>query len=167
MTATAGAIARQTELEVLTTGTYTPILTAAGGSVTVGSTGFLTGKYALFGRLCRAIIDLRVEGTGSAISGTSWRITVPFLADLSWHTANVLNAASDIIGTHQTRSGTVGQVTNGGVLLAGPSGTDTTGTAVIFYRDSSTGSLGSGEFTIPAELKAEVLYVVDPSFTLI
>ena len=166
MTATAGAIARTSELEVLTTGTYTPIITATGGTVTTGATGFLTGKYAIFGRLVRAYIDLRVEGAGSSIAGSSWRITIPFLADLSFHTANLLNAASDIIGSHQTRSSVGAEVTNGGVLLSGPAGSDTNGTALIFY-DLAT-SIGSANFTgTQALIKAEVLYVADATFTAI
>jgi hypothetical protein len=143
-----------------TMGTWTPLISAAGGTPAVGA-GFLTGHY---GRSINRIdywIDLFISA--GTIAGTSWRITLPFAADLTQHTANVLGAASDAIGNFQTSSSTSAQALSGTCLLSGPSGTDTTGTAVIFYSSGSTASIGAANFTTTARIKVWGFYYADPT----
>jgi hypothetical protein len=143
-----------------TTGTYTPLITAAAGSPAVGA-GFLTGKYVRNYSKIWFYIDMFISA--GTIAGTSWRITLPFAADLTFHTAGTLGAASDAIGNYQTSSGTAAQALTGTCLLSGPSGTDNTGTAVIFYSSGSTASIGSSSFTTTARIKAWGIYYADPA----
>lgn len=144
-------------------GTYTPVLSAGGGTPALGANGFLTGKWWRHSNHVTAIAELNIEGAGASIVGTSWRITLPFVADLTLHTSNVLNAASDIIGNFQTRSATATEALHGSVLLSGPSGTDTTGNAMIFYFNGSNTSVGAVLFTTSVRIKAIVHYVADPT----
>lgn len=137
-------------------GTYSPSITASGGSITLGTGDFLTGKWRRVGADMTVIIDLSVGGAGSAYSGTSWRITLPYAADLTWHTAGVLGAASDIIGNYQTSSGTSAEALAGSVLLSAAS-------ELIFYRTGSTASIGAAQFTSAPRIKAVVHYLADAS----
>lgn len=167
MTLTAGAIARKSDIEaaILTTGTYTPVLTAATATPVLGATGYLTGNYARIGRSVSAWIELNIEGAGASLVGTSWRITIPYLADLSLHTANILNAVSTRIGGFTTRTPTAGEFKNGAALLAGPSGTDTTGTAVVLYAGNT--SIGGVDFTTSVRMHINVHYIADAALTLV
>lgn len=143
----------------VTRDTYTPILNATGGTPALGASGFLTGKWQRFGRWVIATVDLNFLGAGVSIVGSSYRISLPFDADLTHHTAGPLDAASDIIGGFGTRSGTASQALHGSALLAGPNGTDTAGTYMIFYAHASNSSIGSTNFTTSGRLKARVAYL--------
>lgn len=147
----------------ITKGTYTPVISAATSTPAVGASGFLTGKYFRYDYMVHAIIELLISGVGASIAGTSWRITLPYAADLSFHAADILNATSDNIGSYQTRSDTAAQAKTGACLLSGPSGSDQAGTAIIFYSSASNTSVGAADFTGTARIKAEVCYVADSS----
>lgn len=147
----------------ITKGTYTPVISATTSTPAVGASGFLKGTYWRYDYMVRAVMELLISGAGASIAGTSWRLSLPYAADLTFHTADVLNATSDIIGSYQTRSDTAAQAKTGGVLLAGPSGSDNAGTYGIFYSSASNTSLGSADFTGTARIKAEVWYVADQS----
>src|SRR5690606_14884575 len=108
------------ELGIVEKDDYTPDIDASGGTVAVGADGFLTGKYWRIGTYVWGSVDLNVEGSGASIDGTSWRISLPFAADLNFHTSGVLNAASDIIGNFQSRSGGAGEHQTGAAVLSGP-----------------------------------------------
>jgi hypothetical protein len=151
------------EFQVAADGIYTPVISAAGGTPAVGASGFLTGKWWRHSNHVTAVIDLCISGAGSSLAGTSWRITLPFVADLTFHKANVLNAESDCIGNFQTHTTVSADARTGSCLLSGPSGTDTTGDAIVFYPNGSTGSLGTGNFTTTGRVKAIVSYVADPT----
>ncbi len=144
-------------------GTYTPVISGSGSTPVVGASGYLTGKWARVSNHVSAWIELFISGAGSALVGTSWRITLPFAADLTLHTANLLSQPSDRIGGFQTHSTASTDALSGNCLLAGPAGSDTTGTAIIFYAAGSTASIGSGSFTTTAKIKASVHYVADPT----
>src|SRR5678809_1517522 len=120
-----------------TKGSYVPILTASGGTPAVG-TGFLTGKWNRNGLRVWGSFDLSIAG--GTIAGTSWRVSLPFAADLTHHTAGVLAAASDCIGCGQTSSGTAAQACVFITLLSAAS-------EMVFYTNASTTSLGSANFT--------------------
>ena len=143
----------------LVTGTYSPAISAAGGTPDVGA-GYLTGAYWRIASEINYEIDLFI--TGGTIAGTSWRITLPFLANLAVHTASTLGNPSSAIGTYQTLSSTAAQAVTGTALLSGPSGSDTAGTALIFYFAGSVTSLGSANFTTTARIKCWGRYLADP-----
>jgi hypothetical protein len=135
-------------------GTYTPTLTASGGTPAIGADGFLTGWYHRVGRLVTVWIDINLAGSGVSIVGTTWRVSLPFDADTSFHTTGVLDAASDQIGVARTRSGTAAQSTNFGVLLSAVA-------ELIFYGPGTNTSMGSADFTTSARIKAVVHYLAD------
>lgn len=140
-------------------GTYTPTITATGGNPTQGADGFRNGRWIRISRyVIRAKIDIYISGAGSSLGGTSWRVSTPFPADTAdWHTAGVLNAASDAVGNFQTYSATSSDAHSGAVLLSDVS-------ELIFYRSGSTSSLGGTNFTTSARLKATYEFVIDPAY---
>lgn len=132
-----------------TKGTYNPTITASGGTPAVGS-GFLTGRWTRNGLRIIGGFDLFI--TSGTIAGTSWRISLPFLADLTHHTAGVLAAASDCIGCGQTSSGTTSQAVVFTTLLSAAA-------EMIFYFNASTTSIGSANFTTTARMKGKFRYL--------
>jgi hypothetical protein len=144
-------------------GTYTPALTATGATPALGASGYSVGKWWRVSNHMHVIVDLLISGAGASIVGTSWRVSLPFVADLTFHAANILNATSDAIGPFYTRSSTNSQDVAGMCLLSGPAGTDTTGDGVIFYYGGTATSLGSADFTTTARIKFVVSYVADPT----
>lgn len=148
------------------TGEYQPLLSATVAPA-LGASGFLNGVFWRTGYKVTAIIDLNLEGAGISIVGASWRISLPYLADMSLHVAGVLDAESHQIGSFDSRSDTAADSRTGAVLLAGPTGNDTEGTYMIFYPNASNGSIGSTSFTTDARIKAVVQYVADPTLTAV
>jgi hypothetical protein len=136
-----------------TKGSYLPSITATGGTPAVG-TGFLTGKWNRNGLRVWGSFDLLISG--GTIAGTSWRISLPFLADLTHHTAGVLAAASDCIGCGQTSSGTSSQAVVFTTLLSAAA-------EMVFYFNASTTSLGSANFTTTARMKGKFRYLANPA----
>lgn len=132
-------------------GTYSPTITGTGGNPVINGTSFLTGKWWRTGRQVTAIIDLFIDSDAD-FGGSSWRITLPFSADTSFHTTGVLNAASDNIGNYKARSNTAAESSAGAVLLA-------SATTTIFYSHAFNTSIGAANFTTNARLKAQVSYI--------
>lgn len=132
--------------------TYTPTLTASGGSPAAGASGFLTGFWQRIGRRVTVWIDINLEGAGVSLAGTSWRISLPFDADLSLHTAGILDAASDMVGSYFSRSDTASQSLVGVCLLSGTA-------EVIMYKNASNTSVGTADFTVDGRIKAIIHYV--------
>lgn len=142
-------------------GTYTPTMTATGTDPVAGADGFLNGKWYRVGNQVTVIIDINLEGVGVNLGGTSYRVSLPFAADMNFHVDDVLDAESDIIGSFQTRSGTASQSHSGSVLLATTS--ELPDPACIFYFQGSNSSLGNADFTTEARLKVKVTYLADPT----
>lgn len=136
--------------------TYTPTLTASGGTPAIGADGFLTGWWSRHGCEIDVWIDISLSGVGVSLVGTSWRVSLPFDVDTSRHSTGVLNAASDCIGIAGTHSATS---TDGRVCFVLCSGV----AELIFYPNGSTASIGSGNFTTSARIKAHVRYRADPA----
>jgi hypothetical protein len=135
--------------------TYTPIFTAAGSAL--GVDGFIVGIWWRTGNHIHGCADLKISGVGSAIAGASWRISLPFNADLSLHTTGVLSTASSIIGNFQTHSSVSGDCLSGAVLLSAAA-------EMIFYYTGSSASIGAPKFTgAIAGVKAFFSYVADPA----
>lgn len=132
-------------------GTYSPTITGTGGNPVINGTSFLTGKWWRIGRQVTAIIDLFID-SDEDFGGSSWRITLPFSADTSFHTTGVLNATSDNIGNYKARSNTASESSAGSVLLA-------SATTTIFYPHATGTSVGAANFTTTARLKAQVNYI--------
>lgn len=149
------------------TGVYTPVLTRSDTAVTpaLGATGYITGIWFRTGLAITAYADLNIAGAGASIAGTSWRISLPFLADDVFHgnLDGTLNDLSDVIGNYHTRSGTTAQITTGAVVLSSYNDGTNAGRAMIFYLPADNNSLGSASFTTSARIKAKVHYVADPS----
>ncbi len=136
-----------------TKGTYSPTISASGGTPAVGS-GFLTGRWTRNGLRIIGGFDLSiVSGT---IAGTSWRISLPFNADLTAQTVGVLGAASDCIGFAQTSSSTSAQALVCSILISAVK-------EMIFYAAGSTASRGSADFTTTARIKGSFEYMADPA----
>lgn len=140
----------------VTTGTYTPVLSSGAPSPVIGASGFATGVWARTGLFIDVWFDFFLSGTGVNLGGASWRVTLPFNADLTVHTAGVLNAASHCIGEYETWSSTSTDAKSGSVLLSAVK-------EAIFYFSGSTASLGAVNFTTNARLKARCSYWADPS----
>jgi len=138
----------------ITQGSYTPTLTATGGTPALGADGFLTGKYHRTGLQIAGWVDLLISGAGASIVGTSWRISLPFNADLTLHTAGILDATSTALGLARSRSATAAQSNNFSVLLSAVK-------EMIFYGPASNSSLGSGDFTTNARLHIDFEYIAD------
>lgn len=134
--------------------TYTPTLTASGGTPAIGADGFLTGWWYRTGRLVTVWIDISLSGAGVSLAGTSWRVSLPFDVDTTRHSVGVLNAASDAIGIAGTHSATS---TDGRVCFVLCSAV----AELIFYPNGSTASVGAGNFTTSARIKAKVQYLAD------
>jgi len=134
--------------------TYTPTLTATGGTPAIGADGYLTGWWHRVGLLETVWIDILLSGAGVSLVGTSWRIGLPHDADLTRHTAGILNASGDLVGNYQTHSSTSSQALAGGFLLSGTA-------ELIMYASGSTSSRGSADFTTTARIKGKVQYYVD------
>ncbi len=134
--------------------TYTPTLTASGGTPAAGADGFLTGWWLRVGRYVTVWIDISLSGVGVSLAGTSWRISLPHNADLSRHSAGVLNAASDALGGGCTWSATS---TDGRVFTMLLSAQK----ELIMYPNGSTASIGTGNFTTGARIKACVTYLAE------
>ena len=139
----------------VTTGTYTPTI---GSSVNLGASGFLTGWWARTGLLITGGFDMFISGASASTGGASWRVSLPFNADLTVHVAGVLNAASHNIGDFQTWSSTSADAKSGSTLLSAVK-------EQIFYRQGSTASLGNTDFTptTTARLKGRFEYWADPA----
>jgi len=134
--------------------TYTPTLTATGGTPAVGASGFLTGWWYRTGRLLTVWIDINLAGAGVSLVGTSWRVSLPKLADLSRHSAGVLAADSDCVGHSFWSSGTAAQSLTTTCLLSA-------GAELVFYSSGSNTSRGSADFTTSGRIKAFVQYMAD------
>lgn len=134
--------------------TFTPTLTATGGTPAIGADGFLTAWWYRTGRVVDVWYDICLSGAGVSIVGTSWRLSLPLDVDTTRHTTGVLNAASDCIGVGGTQSSTS---TDGRVLFVLCSGT----AELIMYPNGSTSSLGSGNFTTQARIKLHIRYLAD------
>lgn len=136
----------------ITQGTYTPTLTASGGTPAVGAAGSISGWYHRTGLLVNAWVHILLSGAGVSIVGTSWRVSLPFAADLTLHTPGVLNAASTAVGMCRTRSATSTQSDTFMALLSAQS-------ELIFYGPAVNGSMGSGNFTTSARLHVRARYI--------
>lgn len=134
--------------------TYTPTLTASGGTPAVGASGFLTGWWYRTGLLMTVFFDLNLAGAGVSLVGTSWRVSLPKNANLTRHSAGVLNADSDEIGTAFWSSGTAAQSLLTTVILSGAA-------EMIFYASGSNTSRGSGDATTSLRIKGCVQYLAD------
>lgn len=143
----------ETDRKVTST-TYTPTLTATGGTPALGASGFLTGGYHRTGLLINGWIDLLISGAGASIVGTSWRLSLPVNADLSIHTAGVLDAASHRIGASTNRSSTAAQSGNASALLSAVK-------ELVFYLSGTNTSLGSADFTTTARMHVHFTYIAD------
>jgi hypothetical protein len=129
--------------------TYTPTLTASGGTPAIGADGFLTGWWSRVGLDMDVWIDISLAGVGVSLVGTSWRISLPYNVDLTRHSVGVLNAASDMVGAAVTWSATSADGRVCGVLVSAVK-------ELIFYPNGSTASIGSGNFTTGARIKGHV-----------
>jgi hypothetical protein len=136
----------------VTEGTYSPTITGTGSNPiwNVGG-GFLTGLWWRVGRFVSGSIDFSLTASGT-IQGTSWRLSLPFAADVTFHTAGVLDAASSYVGDFQTRSGTAAQTLTGSCLLSAAS-------EIVMYSSGATTSVGNGNFTTTARIKVGFRYV--------
>ena len=90
----------------VTQGTYTPTFTATTTQPVLGASGFNNGYWHRTGLLIEFWVDISMAGAGVVFGGASTRIGLPFDADLTFHSAGVLNATSHHIGEFQTYSGT-------------------------------------------------------------
>lgn len=134
--------------------TYTPTLTATGGTPAVGASGFITGWWYRTGRLVTVWVDISLAGAGVSLVGTSWRVSLPHNADTSRHTAGILNAESDCLGIMRTYSGTSAQGNTYSALLSAVK-------ELIFYGPGTTTSMGSADFTTAGRIKICVQYLAD------
>jgi hypothetical protein len=136
--------------------TYTPTLTASGGTPAIGASGFLTGWWSRIGLDMDVWIDINLAGAGISLVGTSWRVGLPKQADLTRHSAGILAADSDAIGTSFWASGTAAQSLLTTCILSAAA-------ELIFYASGSSTSRGSGDFTTSGRIKAHVRYKVAAS----
>jgi hypothetical protein len=138
-------------------GTYTPTLTATGGTPNIGASGYLNGVWWRTSNHLTVIFDVSLAGAGVSIVGSSWRISLPFNADLTLHPTGALNAPSHVIGNFQTQSPTSAEVVAGSIILSAVA-------EMIFYATGSSGSIGSAAFTgASARFKGTAHYVADPT----
>lgn len=141
---------------LITQGTYTPTLTATGGTPAIGASGAINGWYHRTGLLIDVWAHILLSGAGVSIVGTSWRVSLPFSADTSLHTAGALDAVSTAIGTNRTRSGTATQSQTCAALLSAAS-------EMIFYGPATNTSLGSADFTTTARMHIRARYIAAAS----
>ena len=142
----------------VTTGTFTPTVTSGAPAFNIGASGFQLGWWARTGLLIDGGFDVFVSGASASTGGSSYRIVLPFDADLTVHTAGVLNAASHNIGDFQTWSSTSADAKSGSILLSAVA-------EMIMYRSGSTTSLGASDFTptTTLRLKGRFTYWADPA----
>lgn len=146
-----------TAARLVTQGTYTPVLSASGGTNVLGASGFLVGWWHRTGLKIWGGFDLNISGAGATLAGTTWRITLPFDADLTLLTAGVLDARSTYIGSARLRSGTAAQSKGASILLSAVA-------EMIFYNNDGTNtSLGASDFTTSARIHGMFEYVADPA----
>lgn len=132
-------------------GSYTPTITVAGG----GSVTLITqrGRWWRVGRQVTASVGI----SSSTFSGTNWALSLPFLADTTFHTPGFPASNSDCIGSYWSYSfGNTSQNTAGAVLLSSAS--------LFYFLPHGSGTLiGSANFTTSALIKAQIHYVADPA----
>lgn len=138
-------------------GTYSPTIAATGGNPVINGTSFLEGKWWRVGDHITTVIDLFIDEAAD-FGGSSWRISLPFIADLTFHNSGVLSPdPSDAIGVcHGRGSASAGF---GGTVLLANDGIVGDGNGMIFYPAAAVGSLGASDFATTARLKAIVSYV--------
>jgi hypothetical protein len=138
-------------------GTYTPALSATGATPNIGATGTLRGIWWRTSNHMSGSFEISLSGAGVSFVGTSWRVTLPFAADLTLHTFGALAADSDNIGDFQTQSPNSVDVRTGSILLSNPA-------EVIFYSSDSNASIGGALWTgTSGRIKGRFHYVADPS----
>ena len=155
----AGQIITADRIDKLDTqGAYTPVLTAATTNPDLGD-GFSTGHWQRNGHLFNVWIEIEIGETGVDFGGSSWRVSLPFLADLTFHRAGALAGAPSRIGGFKTRSLSKG----GAALLYQDSNGENLGGYVILYEGDEATSIGGADFTINAQLLINCSYVADPA----
>lgn len=138
-------------------GTYTPTYTATTTTPVLGSTGFIRGTWTRIGLKVVGWIDLQYAGSGVVFGGTAIQTGLPWLADLTVHSAGALNAASHLIGDYMTHSDVSADAISGGLILSA-AGT------MLMYRSGSTTSNGGTIFTgTTGRIKYRFKYMADAS----
>lgn len=146
-----------TPKRLLDRGTYTPTYTATTTTPVLGSTGFIRGTWTRVGLKVSGWIDLSYNGTGIVFGGTAIQTGLPWLADMTIHSAGALNAASHRIGDIMTQSSVAAEAKSASLILSA-AGT------MLMYGDGSTSSLGGAMFTgTSARIKYRFRYMAAAS----
>lgn len=137
----------------VTTGSYTPVLTATTTNPVLGANGLARGRWIKQGNLIIVLAELRLAGTGVDFGGASWRISYPFLPDYDFHTRGFDAAPADIIGYARIRSGNAADSKEGIVFMSSDNDT------MLLYAAGSNSSVGGDAFTTSAAVRIHATYV--------
>jgi hypothetical protein len=138
---------RINELDVQ--GTYTPVLTATGGTPNLGSTGTADGTWWRSGHWLQVFARFLFSGTGIATGGGGvFHVSLPFQPDLSLVDANPFDSTSLNVGYGWIRDSSAGSNTR--IVTVQLRQFDVTGLIHAQMRQPGLGSgvSGTSPFTV-------------------